>query len=143
MGFVALVRVTATRWLTCQVFDRLNFGILPDNRLRFSLPSATAYASTVIPWIDDVAGNPKLPSHPAPSLYRFNSYVSLPIASRTGHSMTPTKGGITASRRLRPSISFVVKQLICAGTLRPVRRKKFDWRLLKLPAVSGGSSAKQ
>lgn len=85
MGFVALARVTDTRWIACQVVDQIDFGMSPGEELRVSTTICNdirEHGNVVV--IDDVAGNPKWLSHPAPSLYGFKSYVSLPIVLADG-----------------------------------------------------------
>lgn len=85
MGFVALARVTDTRWIACQVVDQIDFGMSPGEELRVSTTICNdirEHGNTVV--IDDVAGNPKWLSHPAPALYGFKSYVSLPIVLTDG-----------------------------------------------------------
>lgn len=85
MGFVALARVTDTRWIACQVVDQIGFGMSPGEELRVSTTICNdirEHGNTVV--IDDVAGNAKWLSHPAPALYGFKSYVSLPIVLADG-----------------------------------------------------------
>lgn len=85
MGFVALARVTDTRWIACQVVDQIDFGMSPGEELRVSTTICNdirEHGNTVV--IDDVAGNAKWLSHPAPALYGFKSYVSLPIVLADG-----------------------------------------------------------
>ena len=80
MGFVAVARVTETRWIACQVLDQIDFGMTPGDELRISTTICNDIrqsGKTVV--IDNVADQPKWLTHPAPALYGFKSYVSLPI----------------------------------------------------------------
>jgi GAF domain-containing protein len=80
MGFVAVARVTETRWIACQVLDQIDFGMSPGDELRISTTICNDIrqsGKTVV--IDNVADHPKWITHPAPALYGFKSYVSLPI----------------------------------------------------------------
>jgi GAF domain-containing protein len=85
MGFVAFARVTETRWIACQVFDQIDVGILPGDELRISTTICNYIresGNAVV--IDDVSADPKWNCHPAPALYGFKSYVSLPIVLPDG-----------------------------------------------------------
>jgi GAF domain-containing protein len=85
MGFVAVARVTETRWIAYQVIDQIDFGISPDDELRVSTTICNDIRDTgnaVV--IDNVSSDPKWQSHPAPALYGFKSYVSLPIILTDG-----------------------------------------------------------
>lgn len=80
MGFVAVARVTEARWIACQVLDQIDFGMSPGDELRISTTICNDIrqsGKTVV--IDNVADQPKWLTHPAPALYGFKSYVSLPI----------------------------------------------------------------
>lgn len=85
MGFVAMARVTDTRWIACQVLDRIDFGVSPGEELKVSTTICNDIrecGNAVV--IDDVADNPKWLSHPAPSFYGFKSYASVPIVLADG-----------------------------------------------------------
>ncbi len=85
MGFVAMARVTDTRWIACQVLDGIDFGMSPGDELSVSTTICNDIrdlGKAVV--IDDVAGNPKWLSHPAPSFYGFKSYISVPIVLADG-----------------------------------------------------------
>jgi len=80
MGFVAVARVTEARWIACQVLDQIDFGMSPGDELRISTTICNDIresGNAVV--IDDVSADPRWNSHPAPALYGFKSYVSLPI----------------------------------------------------------------
>lgn len=83
MGFVAVARVTDTRWIACQVLDQIDFGMSPGDELRISTTICNDIresGNAVV--IDDVSSDPQWHSHQAPALYGFKSYVSLPIILR-------------------------------------------------------------
>jgi len=85
MGFVAVARVTEARWIACQVLDQIDFGMSPGDELRISTTICNDIrqsGTSVV--IDNVAHHPKWLTHPAPALYGFKSYVSLPILLRDG-----------------------------------------------------------
>lgn len=80
MGFIAVARVTEERWIACQVLDQIDFGMSPGEELRISTTICNDIresGNALV--IDDVSADPRWRSHPAPSLYGFKSYVSLPI----------------------------------------------------------------
>jgi hypothetical protein len=81
MGFVAVARVTETRWIAYQVVDHIDFGISPDDELRVSTTICNDIRDTGnVVVIDNVSSDPKWQSHPAPALYalkvmyRFQSF---------------------------------------------------------------------
>ena len=85
MGFAAVARVTETRWIACQVLDQIDFGMSPGDELRVSTTICNDIresGNAVV--IDNVSRDPKWRSHPAPALYGFKSYVSLPIILSDG-----------------------------------------------------------
>ena len=85
MGFVAVACITETRWIACQVLDQIDFGMSPGDELRVSTTICNDIRETgnaVV--IDNVSKDPKWQSHPAPALYGFKSYVSLPIILSDG-----------------------------------------------------------
>ena len=85
MGFVAVARVTDTRWIACQVLDQIDFGMSPGDELRISTTicdDIRQSGKAVV--IDDVSTNDRWLTHPAPSLYGFKSYVSFPITLADG-----------------------------------------------------------
>lgn len=85
MGFVAVARVTESHWIACQVLDQIDFGMSPGDELRVSTTICNDIrqsGNAVV--IDNVSRDPKWQSHPAPALYGFKSYVSLPIILSDG-----------------------------------------------------------
>lgn len=85
MGFVAVARVTDTRWIACQMIDQIDFGMSPGDELRISTTICNDIReSGNVVVIDDVSANSEWRTHPAPSLYGFKSYVSLPLILSDG-----------------------------------------------------------
>lgn len=85
MGFVAVARVTDTRWIACQVLDRIDFGMSPGDELKLATTicdDIRQYGEAVV--IDDVSENAEWLMHPAPILYGFKSYASFPITLANG-----------------------------------------------------------
>ena len=85
MGFVAVARVTETRWIACQVIDQLDLDMSPGDELRISTTICNDIresGNAVV--IDDVSTNDRWLTHPAPSLYGFKSYASFPITLADG-----------------------------------------------------------
>lgn len=80
MGFAAVARVTETRWVACQVLDKVEFGLEPGDELKIKTTICDEIRqSGVGVIIDEVRAEPRWRSHPTPILYGFQSYVSLPI----------------------------------------------------------------
>ena len=80
MGFAAVARVTETRWITCQVDDRIEFGLDPGDELvvkQTICDEIRDSGEAVI--FDDATDDIKWSRHPVPVLYGFKSYCSIPI----------------------------------------------------------------
>jgi hypothetical protein len=80
MGFAALARVTENRWITCQVLDKIEFGLTPGGELEVQTTICNEirqHGRAVI--FDDATINPDWRTHPVPILYGFKSYASFPI----------------------------------------------------------------
>ncbi|SFR83764.1 sensor histidine kinase [Maribacter stanieri] len=85
LGFVAVARVTAERWITCGVLDKLNFGLKPGDELQIE----TTFCREVrqndkLVVIDHVEQSPEYVNHPIPMQYGFQSYISVPIITKSG-----------------------------------------------------------
>lgn len=80
MGFSALARVTDTRWVACQIEDRIDFGLNPGDELQIktTLCNDIRQSGTAIV-IDHVGGDPVWRTHPTPVMYGFESYASFPL----------------------------------------------------------------
>jgi len=85
MGFAAVARVTADRWIACQVLDKIEFGLDAGEELAIKTTICDEIrASGRGVHIDDVAADPEWRRHPTPALYGFRSYISWPILRGDG-----------------------------------------------------------
>lgn len=85
MGFAAVARVTDARWIACQVEDRIDFGLKPGDELELKTTICEEIrCSGRGVYIDDVAGHPDWRMHHTPTLYGFQSYISVPIMRADG-----------------------------------------------------------
>ena len=85
MGFAAVARVTADRWIACQVLDKIEFGLEPGGELAVKTTICDEIrASGRGVYIDDVAADPAWRTHHTPALYGLKSYISWPIVRSDG-----------------------------------------------------------
>lgn len=85
MGFVAVARVTDTRWVACHVLDKIEFGLDPGDELELKTTICNEIRlSGAAVVIDDVGANDMWRTHPTPILYGFRSYIAYPIRSASG-----------------------------------------------------------
>lgn len=85
LGFAAIARVTETRWICCASRDTIGFGMTAGAELPLETTICNEIRQSgfsVI--IDHVAADPRFRDHPTPALYRFQSYISVPIVRRDG-----------------------------------------------------------
>jgi signal transduction histidine kinase len=85
MGFAAIARVTEDHWVCLAVNDEINFGLKPGGEL----PVGTTICNEVrqareAVIIDHVAEDALYCQHPTPSMYGFQSYISMPIFLEDG-----------------------------------------------------------
>jgi GAF domain-containing protein len=85
MGFVTVARVTSKRWVCLAVHDGIGFGLKPGDEL----PVATTLCHEVRQARDAVVINHRTEiaaycNHDTPSMYGFQSYISVPICMRDG-----------------------------------------------------------
>jgi len=85
MGFAAIARVTADRWLTCGVLDQINFGLKPGDELEVesTICHEVRQAKELVV-IDHVKEDAFYCSHHTPLQYGFQSYISVPIIRKNG-----------------------------------------------------------
>lgn len=80
MGFAAVARVTDTRWVACQVLDRIEFGLDSGDELQLKTTICDEIReSSQAVVIDHVSGDAQWRTHHTPALYGFESYISFPI----------------------------------------------------------------
>lgn len=85
MGFAAVARVTEGRWIACSVLDEIDFGLKPGGELEVETTICHAIRQVregVV--IDNVNEDPIYCSHPTPTMYGFQSYISMPIFRSDG-----------------------------------------------------------
>ncbi|MBC9175537.1 GAF domain-containing sensor histidine kinase [Pseudoroseomonas ludipueritiae] len=80
MGFAAVARVTEDRWIACSVRDDIGFGLKPGSELKIETTICNEIRDSRVPVvIDNVAEDPLFCRHHTPSLYKFQSYISVPV----------------------------------------------------------------
>jgi GAF domain-containing protein len=85
MGFAAIARVTADRWIACGVQDDIGFGLRPGGELKVETTLCHEVRRLGAPVvISNVAEDPVFCGHPTPALYGFQSYISVPIVMPDG-----------------------------------------------------------
>lgn len=80
MGFAAIARVTESRWIACQVLDKIEFGLDPGDELAIATTICNEIrecGEAIV--IDDVPADEEWRRHPVPALYGFKSYASFPV----------------------------------------------------------------
>lgn len=85
MGFAAVARVTADRWIACQVLDNVHFGLPAGGELKVETTlchEVRQHRQVVV--IDNVAEDAVYASHHTPSIYGLQSYISVPIVLPDG-----------------------------------------------------------
>jgi GAF domain-containing protein len=85
MGFAAVAHVTDTRWIACQVLDKIDFGLEPGEELELKTTICDEIRDSgkaIV--IDHVSAEPRWRTHHTPMLYGFESYVSIPIVLADG-----------------------------------------------------------
>lgn len=80
-----VARVTADDWKACAVHDAMSFGLSAGDHLDVTTTLCSevrdARASVVI---EHASEDPHYASHPTPKLYKFESYVAVPIFLKNG-----------------------------------------------------------
>ena len=85
MGFAAVARVTESRWIACQVEDRIEFGLDPGGELKVKetiCDEIREHGEAIL--FDDASDDIKWSRHPVPVLYGFKSYISFPVYLEDG-----------------------------------------------------------
>ncbi|PRX42975.1 GAF domain-containing sensor histidine kinase [Salegentibacter salegens] len=85
MGFTAIARVTEDRWITCAVNDKIEFGLKPGDELKVETTicnEVRQHEQAV--FIDNVATSDTYAQHPTPAMYKFSSYISVPLYKKDG-----------------------------------------------------------
>jgi signal transduction histidine kinase len=85
MGFAAVARVTEEKWIACAVNDQINFGLKAGEELKLETTICHEIRGTNQPVIiDHVSEDPLYCGHLTPSIYGFQSYISVPITLKNG-----------------------------------------------------------
>jgi signal transduction histidine kinase len=85
LGFAAVARVTEERWVACAVRDEIAFGLAPGEDLNLKTTICDEIRASGRPVIiDHVAEDENFCAHPAPAMYGFQSYISMPIFRPNG-----------------------------------------------------------
>lgn len=85
LRFAAVARVTADRWIACEVFDEVNFGLVSGGELPVdSTICKEIHGSHETVVIDHVAESEIYCDHHTPRQYGFQSYISTPIILSDG-----------------------------------------------------------
>jgi GAF domain-containing protein len=85
MGFAAVARVTADRWVACHLLDKIEFGLEPGDELKVKTTICDEIrASGQCVFIDEASANPLWRKHHTPAMYGFESYISIPILLQDG-----------------------------------------------------------
>lgn len=85
MGFAAVARVTAERWIVCAVRDQIEFGLWPGSELKIETTICNEIRGSRQPVvIDHVDEDPVFSKHHTPEMYGFQSYISMPIFRQNG-----------------------------------------------------------
>lgn len=80
MGFAAVARVTESRWIACQVDDRIEFGLNPGDELKIKQTICDEIRDSGEAVVfEDASTDIKWSRHPVPILYGFKSYCSFPV----------------------------------------------------------------
>src|SRR6195952_5341772 len=85
MGFVAVARVTESRWVACSVLDDIDFGLRPGGELQVDTTichEIREVHKTIA--IDHVAEDQTYVGHHTPAIYGFQSCISTPIILADG-----------------------------------------------------------
>ena len=116
MGFAAVARVTADRWIACQVLDKIEFGLEPGSELAIKKTICDEIRDSgmgVI--IDDVDADQQWRTHPVPIIYGFKSYVSLPIVLPDGSffgtlcAIDPVRRSVSSHDAVRVMTDFATR----------------------------------
>jgi GAF domain-containing protein len=85
MGFASVARVTKDRWIACAIYDTLDSGLEPGAQLdiKTTICDEVRSANELVA-IDHVDEDLDYCGHPAPEMYGFQSYISVPIRRPDG-----------------------------------------------------------
>jgi hypothetical protein len=85
LRFSAVAHVTDELWVACAVHDQLDFGLSPGSELPVETTLCLEVRNQLAPIVIEHASiDPVFRHHRTPRLYKFESYVSMPILLRDG-----------------------------------------------------------
>jgi signal transduction histidine kinase len=85
LRFSAVAHVTDELWVACAVHDELDFGLSPGSELPVETTLCLEARNQLAPIVIEHASvDPVFRYHHTPKLYKFESYVSVPILLRDG-----------------------------------------------------------
>lgn len=85
LRFSAVAHVTDELWVACAVHDQLDFGLSPGSELPVETTLCLEARNQLAPIVIEHASvDPVFSHHQTPKLYKFESYVSVPILLRDG-----------------------------------------------------------
>ena len=85
MRFAAVARVSENTWTACLVKDEISFGVASGGQLELETTLCIESKRSSVPIvIEQASTDPRYRDHPAPKLYKFESYVSVPIVLSNG-----------------------------------------------------------
>ena len=122
MGFAAVAHVSETRWIACQVEDRIAFGLKPGDELEIKQTICNdVRTSRRAITIDNTDVDPDWWNNPVPILYGFRSYASLPIVVDSHFFGTLCViDDVPRERSLQESLAELeAMALVIAGLLAP------------------------
>jgi signal transduction histidine kinase len=85
MTFAVVARVTNERWIACNVYDEINFGLKAGDELKLDTTICYEIHEHRHPVaINCVADDPAYANHHTPAMYGFQSYISVPVFRCSG-----------------------------------------------------------
>jgi len=109
MRLAAVARVSDTRWTACAVYDAIDYGLQAGQDLALETTICNEIRQHGRPvMFNNASSHPVFSRHRTPSLYGFESYISVPIYRKTGQFF----GTLCALDPLPRSIDPAMVQII-------------------------------
>jgi signal transduction histidine kinase len=107
-----IARVTGERWLACAVHDEIEFGLNAGSELDVATTLCSEVRDTRKSLvIDHASADPLFKDHECPKLYKFESYVAVPIFRRNGEYFGNICGLDPEPRNLRDGKTLATLEL--------------------------------
>lgn len=124
LRFTCIARVTPESWTACAVRDHIGLGLAPNDTLDISTTlcdQVRLSGQAVI--IDAASDDPAYQDHPTPALYKFESYISVPIYRQDGQyfgtlsGLDPLRRNLSGSAALASMTLFaeLISQHLSSG----------------------------